>query len=165
MRHPAHQVRRRDERAVETAAMLIVLPILIVLVLTLIDVGLSLRTRMLVENAARDGARGVAADGGNYNPRTASNNLPAGGWSDVVMGELWDGTGCRFSRCSERPTVNCTPQVVAQSGDIVSCQVTYFPKAINGGLLNSPLGLGMGALLPETITITAQARAETGDNG
>ena len=152
--------RKPDERGAEIAAMLFVLPVLLVLVIGLIDIGFALRTRMLVENAARDGARGVAADGGNLNPRTNSNGVA---WNNRVRNQLWNGS-CTMSNCSGAPTVTCTPEVVNRSGDMVSCTIVYSYRGLNADLLNSPMGLGMGSFI-KPFTVTSSARAEVGRTG
>lgn len=167
--------RRKDERAVEAPAMMIVIPVLVVLVLTLIDVGNMVRIRMTVENIARDTARSAAADGGNFNART---NTIGGEWDDINRDALWRNGRCTLSDCIDgrQATLECnqvTPanggstynaNVAQRAGDLISCTAYYPYEAINKGLLNSPLGLGMGSLL-KPFTITQTARAETGTNG
>lgn len=163
--------RAREERGVEAAAMLIVLPVLVVLVLALIDVGQIVRTRMLVENVARDTARQAAADGGNYNPRT---NTTGREWSRVGYRSLYADGSCTFSACrgNQKPVIDCETitrpngstyrsNVAGQAGDLITCNVSYPYKPINGPLLNSPFGLGFGSLL-KPFDVSASARAETG---
>lgn len=164
--------RRRDERAAEAVAMLFVIPVLVVLVFALIDVGMMFRSRMLVENIARDAVRSAAADGGLFNERTSTTNTS---WETWAESRLVKNNGvCKVGYCQhgKEPTVDCwyidatggryDGNVVHKAGDLVTCHITYPYAAINSGLLNSPIGLGMGALIQE-FEVQASARAETGD--
>lgn len=162
---------RNEESGVETMAMLIVLPVIVVLILALVDVGYMMRTRMVVENAARDAARGAAADGGNYWSRTNHTGIA---WDTRLYRQLYAGH-CTTSQCSGAPSVSCTritnasggvysSNVAQHSGDIITCTVYYPYRGFNQGLLNSPFGLGMGKLI-RPFTVTASARAETGVQG
>lgn len=165
---------RRKEDGVEAVAMIIVLPTMFVLLLALIDVGLQIRTRMIVENMARDTVRRVAADGGNNWERTNPNGMP---WDATMKRRLYSEGQCTESGCTAPPEVACnlvTPafggsryedNVVNVAGDLVTCRVVYHYKAINKNLLDSPLGLFTGRLIQDTITIEVSARAETGPNG
>jgi Flp pilus assembly protein TadG len=163
---------RGDERGMEAAAMIFVLPFLFILVLGLIDIGWMIKTRMVVENITRDAARHAAFDGGNYNPRT---NTEGREWDDVAMRSLWNGGGCVQSGCTSAPIVDCTritkpngtvyrSHVVQDAGDIITCTVNYKYKPINGPLMNSPLGLGIGSML-DPFVISTSARSEVGSSG
>lgn len=167
--------RNRDEQGMETVAMLFVIPVLIVLVLALIDVGMMFRARMLVENVARDAVRGVAADGGNMNPRT--NTMDGKQWDTWAMERFLDeGGNCEIAPCldNRKPSIDCTyitppgggeqhgSNEVKRAGYTVTCKGHYPYEPINAALLNSPMGLGMGQLLKE-FEIEVSARAETGN--
>ena len=172
MKHPARKT--RDERGVETVAMLFVIPVMVVLVLALIDVGMMFRARMLVENVYRDAARGAAADGGNYNPRT---NITGETWDQWGYKRLYDGSKCRIAACKpgQAPTIDCSivtgpdgvpyanREVAPQAGYLITCGGHYPYKPINSALLDGPLGLGFGKLLKE-FDVSVSARAETGAN-
>lgn len=173
--------RRKDEKAAEAVAMIFVIPVLVILVLGLIDVGMMFRARMLVENIARDAVRGAAADGGVYNPRTNTTGVD---WETWAEDRLYKNHKCTIGQCADGqvPTIDCnghggstdagmetptgghyTGNVVNMAGDTITCVIDYPYKPINGALLNGPLGLGIGTLLkPFHIEVTA--RSETGDN-
>lgn len=173
MKHSARKT--RDERGAEAVAMMIVIPVLVVLVFALIDVGMMFRARMLVENVYRDAARGAAADGGNMNPRT--NTMGYKAWDVWGHEQLWDGSKCRVADCKSgegAPTIDCQTltspagveqrgNVAPQAGYLITCSGHYPYKPINGALLNGPLGLGFGGLLKE-FEVSVSARAETGAN-
>lgn len=164
---------RKDERGVEAAAMIFVLPVLIILVIGLIDIGWMIKTRMVVQNIAQDAVRAAAADGGNWNPRT---NDQGTAWDQWALNRLWDGSHCTQSSCDRRPTVNCAQvtlvgetaprglQMAPRAGDLISCTVVYPYKPINEPLLNSPMGLGIGSMLKD-FTITVSYRSEVGTAG
>lgn len=167
--------KRRNEDGVETAAMLIVLPVLIILVFALVDIGVMFSTRAQVAGVARDVARAAAADGGNLNPTTTTTNKR---WDTVGRAQLYSSGKCRYGRCQsgKAPTMNCrritstssgtvyTSDVATRSGDLITCTITYPYRGINQGLLDSPMGLGFGSFL-KPFTVEASARAETGRNG
>lgn len=164
---------RADERGTETIAALFVVPVVFVLILGLIEVGMMLRTRMLVENVLRDAVRRAAADGGNYNTRVNTTKP----WDTVATEALVDSrTGrCKHSKCDpgSTPKVDCTlitrpngttyrSQVAQNAGDLITCTVTYRYAGINEALLNTPgLGLGLGSLIKD-FTVSSSARAEVG---
>lgn len=171
---------RREESGMETIAMVIVIPFIVVLIFALIDIGRLFQTRMLVDNIARDTVRQVAVDGGDYNPRT---NTIGHSWTKEAQAQLTKNGNCLHSLCQhgKLPKIDCsfvtapggtppTPanptgshaSVVPKQGYTVSCVVTYPYRAFNQTLLNSPvLGLGMGSLI-KPFTIVESARAETG---
>jgi Flp pilus assembly protein TadG len=153
---------RRDERGVETAAIMIVLPTLIVLIFALLEFGFMIQTRMAVENTSRDTVRRIAADGGNLNPRTNAIGRP---WSQEAMTALYSGGQCKPSRCDKPPVVTCTPTVAGRAGEVVTCKITYYYRPLNKALLDSPIGLGMGRLITTPFQVTSSARAETGAGG
>lgn len=168
---------RADERGVEIPAMIIVIPFLFVLILGLIDVGNMIRVRMLVDNVARDAVRSAAADGGNFYDAT---NVIGQSWESEAHARLViPGTNrCSLSACHRRlrpADVDCRTirrangttyrsDVAERSGDVITCRIDYPFRAINEGLMNSPLGLNIGALLNDW-TSEASARAETGATG
>lgn len=174
------RVRARED-GVEIVAMIIVLPFLIVLILGLVDVGELFATRMQVDNIARDTARRVAADGGDFNPQT---NTIGHSWTQEAQAQLVRNGRCVLSLCQpgQTPTIDCsyitppggtppTPahpyggqhgETVPAAGWTVSCVVTYPYRAINQTLLNEPvIGMGIGTII-KPFTIVESARSETG---
>lgn len=165
---------RRSERGVEAAAILFVMPVLIILVFALIDIAVMFTVRSQVNAVARDAVRAAAADGGNLNPRTNTTGLS---WSQAAYRQLYSSGKCTFGRCDdgERPTVSCTKittpagavyrgNVARDAGDLITCTVNYPYKGINQGLLDSPIGLGFGAFLKD-FTVSSSSRSETGVTG
>lgn len=166
---------RRKEDGVETAAMLIVLPLLVILVFALIDIAVMFTTRSQVAAVARDTVRSAAADGGNLNPKTTTTKKA---WDSVGKTQLYSSGKCNYGRCQsgKKPTMDCskitsvssgttyTAQVAKNTGDLITCTITYPYEGLNQGLLDSPMGLGFGTFL-QPFTVSASSRAETGTNG
>jgi Flp pilus assembly protein TadG len=148
--------RKHDERgSAEFATALMVLPVLFVLIVGTIEIGFYVQTRMRVENIARDAARQVAAQGGNFNERVASTDDEI---DDLADTKLWNGK-CILSQCAARPDIDCKQiteldgintyrsNQVLMSGETVTCVVNYHYKKLSGGLLDGPLGLGIGGII------------------
>lgn len=164
---------RRDERGSEMAAAIFVLPVLFILLIGIIDVGWMIKTRMVVDNIISTTVKQAGADGGDYNPVAMRPGEAA--WSTQAMRTLWDGGNCTQSHCSAAPSVFCDKvtrpngsvyysQRVVDAGDVITCTVNYPYSPLSGGLLNTPLGLGIGGLL-HGFTITESARSEIGSSG
>jgi Flp pilus assembly protein TadG len=62
MRQPRERRRRANERGTAVVEFALVLPIVLTVVLALVQVGLLVRDRLLVESAVRSGARTAAVD-------------------------------------------------------------------------------------------------------
>jgi Flp pilus assembly protein TadG len=159
-----------NERGAEAAAMIIVLPVLIVLILSLIDIGLMFRTRIVIQNEVNGAVRAMAAEGGNLNPRATADNIA---WSTKLRNRIANTNNtCRISTCvaGQLVTVDCNDIIsptgalrtadntTNANGEYVRCTVRYPYRAINQRLLSSPLGLGMGRVTqPFTVQITARS--------
>jgi hypothetical protein len=128
------------------------------------------KTRLAVESIARDAVRSAAVDGGNYTLATATEQGRP--WDAAALAALWQNGKCTQSQCKHAPTVDCqtvtTPtgskyrsNQVNRAGDVITCTVVYPYQPLSGGLLNSPIGLGLGGLVDRTFTISVTARADT----
>lgn len=147
----------RDESgSTEVVTTLIMIPLVLWLILSLIDVSLYFQARTSVQNVARDASRQVAVWGGND-----SNLKPyQGSVSTNAYNSLYNvNTGkCTVGACSQPPTVTCTPSIAPNAGTEARCTVVYHYKAINPG---NPL-TGFTGFMNKPITITEVARSETG---
>jgi TadE-like protein len=167
--------RKHDERgSAEFAAALMVVPVMFVLIIGCVEIGFYVQTRMRVENIARDAARQVANDGGNYNVRTT--RTLGHEIDDLALDTLLTGDRCKLSHCGDDlATIRCNEVApatgntywsneVLNAGDTVTCQVEYDYKPLSGNLMTGPLGLGIGNIL-KPFTVRESARAETGTAG
>lgn len=166
---------KHNERgSAEFATALMVFPVLFVLIIGSIEIGFYVQTRMRVENIAREAARSVAADGGNYNIATnTSGKIDA----KAQLALTGDHSFCKLSKCTKAPKITCdhitrlsgakyNSQRVDYAGETVTCEVLDYPyKGLSGGLMDAPvLGLGIGSIL-KPFTVRESARSETGKLG
>ena len=153
--------RARPEDGAESAAAIIVLPLFVVLLLGLVDVGHMISTRVMVASVTRDAVRAAAYQGGNNNVRVNRS----GPVDRTHLRRLVDASGCLPSKCEpgRRPTLRCTPAVVQRAGDLVTCTATYPYRPLNGALMRGPLGLGIGTLLGP-FRYELSARSEVGQS-
>lgn len=166
--------RTHDERGSEFAAAIIVFPILFMLIIGCVEIGYYVQTRMRVENIARDAARQVAADGGNYNIRTNTSGKKI---DQRAAGKLMKGGKCALSSCdAPGAKIDCSivttvagfksrgKDVVQHAGETVTCEVFYPYKPLSGTLLDGVMGLGIGGILKD-FPVSESARSETGTLG
>lgn len=151
------QRRKQSESgSTEVITTLFMIPIILWLILSLIDVSLYFQARTTVQNVARDSARQVAVWGGNESPlRPYEVPVNVNGFNALFNSATQT---CKPGNCKTAPLVNCTPPLTAYAGQEVSCTVVYEYKAINPG---NPL-TGFTGFMNKPITITEYARAETG---
>lgn len=161
----ALQKRRKDESGLsEAATAIIVLPVLLVTLFVMLDVGFNMRSRAMLDIIVQDTVRGVALDGGNMNPRTNSNGTP---WSDRGYQLLQEACTNGTIRCAGSPpqiTFNCQPNITAQVGDVVACTAEFTYDVISP-LSTGDLGLGLQGLYDDPVVVTVQSRASTGTGG
>lgn len=151
--------RARGERGSgELITAMIIIPVILALILSLIDMALYMQARSHVSSAARDGARMVAIYGGNNNPALQPPGFGGKTVQRVIRDRLWNGSRCTLSHCTSQPTVRCTPSVTTRAGEQVECSVTYRYRSLYG---NSPLNIFKG-VTGKAFTMQGTARAETG---
>ena len=172
--------RTHDERgSAEFATALMVLPVLFILIVGCVEIGFYVQTRMRVENIARDAARQVAAQGGNYNEHVRSTDQKI---DDQAFTKLWDGSKCKLSQCAPSDGYAAKPEIrcdyvtgsdnvehsgldqVQLSGETVTCKVKYPYNGLSGHLMDGAMGLGIGGLM-KPFTVSESARSETGTDG
>ena len=154
---------RRNEKGVsEAATAMFVLPLLALLIFSLIETGFNLRYRMMVDSQVQDAVRATALDGGNCNPRTSGcTNASVQGHAAKALANLkvlCNGT----ARCTQPPTMVCTPPVAANAGDPVSCTATFYYRPTTGLATNPATSLGFSLLFTKPITITMVSQSGVG---
>lgn len=140
----------------EVITTLFMVPILLWLIFSLIDVSLYFQARTSVQNVARDAARQSSIWGGNQSSLRPFDESVSQNARNALFDEETD--TCIPGACSEVPTVNCTPNVTSYAGDTVSCTISYTYRPVYSG---NPF-TGFGSLLNSPIVITETSRAETG---
>ena len=141
----------RNEEAAEAVEMLLLIPILVSFIFVIVDVSLYFNVRATVSDMARDAARQVAVQGGNYSPlNTQSRTIAQQTYAALINEE----GGCSVGVCTDLPEVSCTPNIVRTLGADVSCTITYYHKPLTADIF------GMTGFLNE-FEVTQHARSET----
>ena len=138
----------------EIITTLMILPLILWLIFSLIDVSVYLTARSSVQNAARDAARQVSVWGGN-NSRLNPLGVTV---ATATFNQLYNNGKCTPGACTRPPVVSCTPEVTNRPGDSVQCSITYYYRSIYAG---NPI-TGFASFLNHSFTVVETARAETG---
>lgn len=158
---------RRGEAGMSEAAVAIfVLPFLMALIFTLIEVGFNLRFRAGVDGITQDTVRGVAQDGANYWDRTStlplqyqSSDLGWSAWGTDRLNELCETTG----RCEPQATMTCTPALPASApGALVQCTAVVPYEPVVEFTSNGIFSLGFSGLWADGIEQTVESRTVVG---
>lgn len=139
----------------EIISVLILLPIMLMLIFSMIDISLYVMTRSTVQGVARDGARQVAMWGGNESSLRGKNvKTPSTNMTNALQ---HSNGACKPSACQngKPPKATCTPKQTSQAGDEVSCSVTYSYQSVVGNFSF------FGAVTSQPFTVTQYARSET----
>lgn len=136
----------------ELVSLLVVIPLVIWIIFTIIDVSMYMQARTKVQSVVRDGARQVAIYGGNNSSLNPYDVTVA----NQTKTMLYKNGKCIGVRCAEQPTLTCTPAVATQAGQQVSCTSTFTYKSIYGF---NPFGFNF---LMRPFEITEYAFSETG---
>lgn len=177
---------RRGERGFgEFAAAIFVLPVLIALVFTLIELGWYLRYRAMVDEATRLTTMMVAQEGANTTqPWSALKYVdPSAKWSDfgkeqlrmlcfnAIPAQTASGGGATGAvpsgigqRCSQPPTMTCTPENLQENpGEVVRCNSTFYYTPLTA-LGRSPIfSFGFSGLFARPIEIFVVSRTSVGN--
>lgn len=163
--------RREDGSA--AISFIFAIPIVLIMLFGIIEVGWAMKTRALVQGVTRDVTRGAAADGGNCNGKTSTNaGVPDENGTtraDWCGRQAWSRTGTNLLRAqyvkqfNAPPGVTCTPEIADRAGAEVRCTATYPYKALTPmfrGGWNDALGINK---ILGTFTVTYEVHAQTGD--
>ena len=169
----------------EAAAFIFVIPIIIALIFSLIEVGWYLRYRGMVDEVTRTTAVMVAAEGSNTaQPWSALNSTSFNSWSefgsrqlrnlckpipmqtsngDTVTGPITGGWGGAGSRCEQAPSMSCTPgSLQASAGADVECTARFDYKPLTSLARSTLFNLGFGGFFSKDIKVTVRSRASIG---
>lgn len=150
------RARRRDENGNDVITSVFMLPLIIGLIVTMIDVSTYFQARSEVQNITKNAARTIALVGGN-SAKIPLNNLGKTP-SDIARSQLWDGSKCLPTACSAAPTVTCTPNIARSLNQTVTCTTVYRYQSAGGALVQ---WLGFGDLLSVPIRAVETTRSET----
>jgi len=155
---------RRGEAGIsEAATAIFVLPLLALLIFMLIETGMNIRYRLLVDNIVQTAVRGVALDGGDCNPRVGCRS-GSQRWSSIATTQLRQ--LCNDSGRSRTPcgsvSVTCRPVTAPQVGTPVWCETTFDYRPITGMASNPVTSLGFSALLNAPIKVRVESAAGVG---
>ena len=156
---------RRDERGIsEATSAIIVLPLLAMLLFMLVETGMNIRYRLLVDNVVQTAVRGVALDGGDCNTRTGCTGADKS-WSrkaSETLNALCTNSG-RCTAAGGMNSVTCSPAGAANEvGDEVYCQATVTYKPLSGLSTNPVTCLGFCSLFSTPFTTKIYSSAGVG---
>ncbi len=160
--------RRGEAGMSEALVAIIVLPFMMAMIFTLIEVGFNLRFRAGVDSIMQDTVRGVAQDGANYWVRTstlpeeyASPGLGWEAWAADRLDDLCVSTG----RCADNTSiVDCTPQNIGFApGAPVECTATVDYQPVVQFTSRGIFSLGFSGLWEDGVRSTVESRTVVGD--
>jgi Flp pilus assembly protein TadG len=160
--------RNNEDGAAELYSAMIVIPILLILLVSIIDVGSYYLSVGRVADVTKEASRQVAIYGGSDSAMSRSK-LAGSTVQQKLLGMLWDGKNCTQSRCTKAPVVTCSNTLsgafgVLQPGDYVNCKVEYYYDSILGnqiGTAAGPLDFGLTTFLEQKKVITQVSVSET----
>ena len=154
-------MRSNEEGAGELINALIIIPIVLILLFSIFNVGNYFIVIGNVTKQVSNAARQTAIYGGD-NSRVAMSHNGGQMVSTNLSNALSNGGSCTMSGCTQVPTnVTCTKwnggaTGAIKPGDTVSCTATYYYKSFLGGV-----DFGIGNVLQQPKTITQYSVAET----
>lgn len=148
--------KQSKESGSDVVAVVLLIPIIIVLLFTMIDVSFYFQARSAVIAATKDGARMTALFGGS-SKSIPLNNLGKD-TPNITLGKIWNGKACVPSGCTQKPWVSCAPSKAYTLGEQVSCRTTYKYKPMSGHLADL---IGFNNILNVPIDITEYTQSET----
>lgn len=153
--------KNNSEEGNDIIVTLIMLPFVLALLFSMIDVSTYFQTKTQIQNVVRDGARQVSLYGGT-SATLALNKEQHGGVgvnvTNEVKGKLWGTSGCKLSMCIKEPVVQCGPSKSTSLDTDAYCTVTYYYKNMSMALTK---WLGLDALSNKTIKLTETFKVET----
>lgn len=121
------QASERGAAAVEFA---LIVPVLIVMIFGMVDMGMAINAQAIVGNAAREGARAASFNGANV---TATTTVVTSATKNLIGTAATTTITCQA--IGTATTINCS---TASPGDSVVVQVNYTYKWLTPGVLGLP---------------------------
>jgi Flp pilus assembly protein TadG len=162
--------KNNEDGAGELYSALVVIPIMIILLVSIIDVGGYYLAAGRVADMAKEASRQVAIYGGSDS--TLSVNKLGTSVSSNLSSLLYKNGSCTQSRCTKPPVVTCTTKNggaagLIQPGDYVNCTVRYSFDSVLSNVVPTaagPLNLGIVSFLEDEKEIIQYSVAETWGN-
>lgn len=162
--------RNSEDGAGELYSALIVIPIMLIMLVSIIDVGGYYLAIGRVADTAKEASRQVAIYGGS-DSTLAVQKLGKSVESNLSS-LLYQNGNCTPSRCTAPPVVNCTGKNegaagLIQPGDNVNCTVTYYFDSVLSNVVPTaagPLNLGIVSFLETEKVVVQYSVAETWGN-
>lgn len=121
-----HRV-KKDNGAANTVSFIVIIFFVMVLLLSMIDMGVYFNVKNEMRSAAEAGARNVALYGGTSSPLRGVRGATSA--EEVVKAAMQS----NFSSILKgNPSIECGPGTTAAAGDEVWCKVSYNYKGIAG---------------------------------
>lgn len=118
---------KSEDGSTNTVSFIVIMFFVMVLLLSLIDVGIYFNVKNEMRSAAEAGARNVALYGGTSSPlRGVRGATPAEEVAEAAMQSNYD------SVLKGKPSITCGPGTTAAAGDEVWCKVSYDYKGLAG---------------------------------
>lgn len=167
----------KNERGVaEIYSAIIVLPVLVSLIFLLVETGFEVHYRSNVDSIVAQAVRGISLEGADYNPRvsiyppTSNVNTNSGSttnsWSSHAQQALVSlcGNNGNYSvgRCSQVPTVTCSPASPGNQGDPVSCTADFYYRPVSPLSSQTWSSFGLSSFLTKPIVITINSQISGG---
>lgn len=184
MGNPRNTVRswRRAETGMsEIAGAIVILPLMAFLIFALIETGINLHYRTLVDNATQTTVREISQDGALYWARTSvfpppydEGVIPANGWQTIGEERLAELCGTNSERCTQAPTMDCSVQggndspgyaiqLAPTVNTPVTCTATFYYNPVSPLSNNPATSVGFSLFLTRPMTITIQGNTTVGE--
>jgi Flp pilus assembly protein TadG len=145
-----------EESGNDIVVTLFMLPIVLGVIFSGIEVSTYFQARAEVQNITRDGARQVALYGGTS--ESIVLNQTGKNITQTVYNRLYTNGHCTVSACAKAPTVTCGPSKATSLNDDAYCTVEYFYQNMGLALVE---WLGYDKIVNNPIKITEQFKVET----
>lgn len=154
---------RQERGLAEATTAIFVLPLILAAMFVIIESGIYMQTRAVMDSITRDTARMAALDGGNYNPTTNTIGMS---WSTKGTLSLKEACSKNVMRCSTVPVMSCIPVTYAMNvGDDVTCTATVSYSPVSSLSKNPVFSFGFSGLFTAPIESEAHSVAAVGING
>lgn len=125
----------KEDGSADLISVLIMLPMVVFLLFTMIDVSLYLNSRAVVEAANRDGVRQVALWGGTTSDVRVNNSKKSA--PQIIVENLGEGASakCVIDKDGNESTKGDQVSLATSSGQKIICETTYQYNSVAAGVV------------------------------